>query len=103
MPDAGQDGHRQVADVSCQVVVVEPGEVIDGAAATNDDDRIRQAAFLVSPLSYSSLQSIANFLGCALPLEATVGINEPADTKLLKSVSFCLEVAKAGTAGRSDD
>lgn len=40
--NAGKDRHRTQADKTSQLVVVEPGEVVDGAAAADDDDRIGQ-------------------------------------------------------------
>lgn len=94
--DAGQQRQFELADGARELVVVEPGQVVDGAAAADDDDRVGSvfAAELLQRLEQGQAD-----LGCGtLALETAVDIVEAADPVPLQAPGLGLEVTKAGTA-----
>ena len=100
--DAGQDRHGTQADEAGELVVVEPGEVVDGAAAADDDDRIGQIARPTRPPATASITSRID-AGGAVALEAAVRVDGLAEAVALQPVGVAREVAQAGRARRRDD
>ncbi len=98
--DAGEDGHGAQTDEARQFVVVEPGEVVDGAAPADDDDRIGRCR---SPGPERLLDRCADEGGRVLAFEAAVNVYRVAHTVALQAISVAREVAQSGGPRRRND
>ena len=90
MADAGEHGNVLVADEARQVVVIEPSQIVDRAAAADQCDRIGRR-----PLRkrFQGLHHRGDDLPrCAFPLEPAVGIDEAADPKAFQPLRLLPEI-----------
>lgn len=77
--DASENRNAEFADGTGQIVVVEPGRVVDGTATTDDGHGIRNPGMVELDLLQGRVQFQPD-LGCRpFALEATVGVGELAD------------------------
>src|SRR5207244_2809705 len=101
--DAREHRGRALANPARERVVVEPGEVVDGAAAADDDDGVRQATMVARDGLESFSGGSEDIAGGAIALEARVRVDEGTDAVPVQAVGVGAEVAEAGGLCRRDD
>ena len=96
MADARQHRYAAQADESCEVVVVQPGEVVHCPATPDDDDRIEGRFTACEAAS----QGLDNFTGRTFTLKAAVYVDELTYAVAMKAVCLGAEVAQPRSAFR---
>jgi hypothetical protein len=102
MSDAGEDRQLRVANEACQRVVIEPREIVDRAAAADDDDGVGKGGAARRPFVQRRSQRRHDLGRGAVALEAAECVDEMADAELLESHCFLPEVAEPGAFRWSD-
>ena len=98
--DAGEHRHGRVTDAARQRVVVEPGQVVHGAATADDHHRVRHRAR--RPGAQRFKEGGADQCRSTIALKAAVGVDEAAHAQALQPLRLGMEVAQARRAFGGD-